>query len=100
MELLRSNSGFGVLLKPYPGSELSLEDLSTRAVQISDSLHGRLESTQKPDTGHPAETALEQLLTLIAAHPDGKLPKWVLANAKHCKLSELVSYLGADIETP
>ena len=70
------------------------------AIGFADALHEKLEDTQRPDTGHPAETALEQLLSLIADHHDKLLPKWIAANAKHRKLGELVSYLGADIETP
>lgn len=70
-------------------------------VAMTDALHEALEATQKPeppDTGHPAEVALEQLLNLLADHHDKKLVKWVVANAKLRENGELVTYLGAERE--
>lgn len=80
-----------------PGETITLSDI---AVSHTCELHDRLERECPEGSGHPAETALEQLITLLADHPDDKLPKWIAANAKHRKLVELNSYLGADIETP
>lgn len=58
----------------------------------------RLCSKMGDASGHPAETALEQLFDLLASHDDKLLPKWVKANAKHRGLKELCTYLGAERE--
>lgn len=56
----------------------------------------RLCSKMGDASGHPAETALEQLFDLLAMHDDKLLPKWVKAMAKHRELRELCAYLGAE----
>lgn len=66
------------------------------ATDTANRIHGRLEESGTPD-GHPAEVALEQLLGLIACHPDPKLRKWLDANARVRKLEPLVAYLGSEI---
>lgn len=68
------------------------------ADDASSLLHEQLKFDDEP-TGHPAEIALEQLIQLLADHDDKRLPKWIAANARHRKLTELSQYLGADIET-
>lgn len=100
LKVLDREESFSALVNPKMPVMTTTDKMASRAVAVTDALHEKLEATQRPDTGHPAETALEQLLSLLADHHDKLLPKWIAANAKHRKLGELVSYLGADIETP
>ena len=62
-------------------------------MEAANSLHAACAGEQ---SGHPAETALEQLFDLLASHEDKLLCKWVKANAKRAGLKELCSYLGAE----
>lgn len=98
LKLLDREDSFAALVNSGVPFTTTTYKIASRAVSIADHLHERLHETQRPDTGHPAETALEQLLTLLTDHPDDKLPKWIAANAKHRKLAELNSYLGAEVE--
>lgn len=83
---------------PPPNKIRPGETIYDVVCEMTNGLHDAMDKTATQQTGHPAETALEQIFDLLKDAPDERIVKWVRANAKLRGMRELCVYLGSERE--